>query len=100
MTPQEFIRRALSLIPRDSQVYLDVNILDESTLAVLKDGVDVKIDTVANVAGHIWIFGYPDNSSGTQQAFEPDVFKEGLDRILDDAECILEHSDEDDNDLS
>lgn len=95
MTPQNFISRALSLIPRDSQVYLDVNILDESTLASLKDGVDVKIDTVANVAGQIWIFGYPDNNSDAQQAFEPAAFKEGLDRILDDAECILEHSDED-----
>lgn len=100
MTPQDFIARANSLIPRDSLVYLDVNILDESTLAVLKDGVDVIIDTVANVAGHIWIFGYPDDDSDTQQAFEPDVFKEGLDRILDAAKCILEHSDEDDNDLS
>lgn len=98
MNPQNFISQALSLIPRDSQVYLDVNILDESTLATLKDGVDVRIDTVANVAGHIWIFGYPDNSSGTQRAFEPAAFMEGLDRILDDAECILEHSDEDDND--
>lgn len=95
MTPQDFIHQALSLIPRDSQVYLDVNILDESTFATLKDGIDVKIDTVANVAGHIWIFGYPDKNSDTQQAFEPAVFKEGLDNVLYDVECILEHSDED-----
>ena len=98
MTPQDFITRALNLIPRDSQVYLDVNILDESTLATLKDGVDVKIDTVANVAGHIWIFGYPDNNSDTQQAFEPAVFKEGLDNVLYDVECILERPDEDEHD--
>ena len=100
MTPQNFISRALSLIPRDSQVHLDVNILDESTLATLKDSVDVKIDTVANVAGQIWIFGYPDNNSDAQQAFEPAAVKEGLDRILDDAECILEHSDNDDVDTT
>lgn len=99
MTPQDFITRVQSIVPRGSQVYLDVNILDESTLATLRDGVDVKIDTVANVAGHIWIFGYPDNNSDAQQAYEPKVFKEGLDDVFDSIMYILERPNEDGIDL-
>ena len=73
-----------------NSVDIGIPILGESTIVSLDDGLELKVETVSNESGNLFVTGYVDDGSGQFRIFPISRFQnENLSLILDSLECAV-----------
>lgn len=73
-----------------SSVDIGIPILGESTIVSLDDGLELKVETVSNESGNLFVTGYADDGTGQFRIFPISRIRdEDLSLILDSLECAV-----------